>query len=456
MATGRGTVYKRCGCRDPRSKRQYGARCPQLRKRGHGAWYINLPITPTIEAPVGRLRRGGYHTRAEAQQALADVAAFDRRHPQQPVTLNQWFDHWEARIQNTLRPSSFRNYQRHLRKDLRPALGHQVLTELTPEIIRQAFDGIIRRQNRYGRPISASTVQRIVATLRPALTAAVRAGLIPENPAADLDLPRPKKVRPQVWTSALVQRWRRTGERPPVAVWTTPMTARFLQLTKHHRLQALFRLYVARGLRRSEALSLRWTDINFNRKYVSITSQLQGLDAEPLREVVPKTRASIRTVALDRDTLRALRAHRDRQAAEALEAGSCWDPTGLVFTRRSGSPLHPDNVSAEFRRLVFQHNLPPIRLHDLRHGAISLGLEANVDLKTVSDQAGHDSIVTTADIYQSVLPGAANQGAEAVADLLRKADRQLKYKTAHQVRRNEVRRNTRRAATQQRRTASSA
>lgn len=458
MAVGRGTVYKRCGCRNPRTKRQLGARCPQRNRRGHGAWYLNLPITPTLEAPVGRLRRGGYRTRIEAEQALTNLAAFDRRHPNQPLTLNQWFDHWETGIQNTLRPSTLRNYRRHLQKDLRPALGHHLLTELTPETVRQALGSIIRRQNRHGQPISASTVRRIVTTLRPSLAAAVRAGLIPENPAANLDLPRPKKVRPQVWTAALVRHWRRTGERPPVAVWTTPMAARFLQLTQDHRLHALFRIYVTRGVRRGEALAIRWPDINFTRKSLTIDSQLQRLPTEPLQEIEPKTRASARTIALDHDTLRALRVHRNLQAAEAVAAGRDWDPTGLVFTnpRRHGTPLNPDSVGAEFRRLVFQHDLPPIRLHDLRHGAISLGLDAGVELEVLSDQAGHDSIVTTADIYQSVLPVAANRGAEAVAHLLRKADRKIKYRAAHQARRNEVRRNNRRAAAEQRQSHSSA
>jgi len=72
-------------------------------------------------------------------------------------------------------------------------------------------------------------------------------------------------------------------------------------------------------------------------------------------------------------------------------------------------------------KLVVKHDLPPIRLHDLRHGAASLALQAGVDLKVVSDQLGHSSIVLTADTYVSVLPALAMNAAEATARLVAEA-----------------------------------
>jgi integrase len=92
-----------------------------------------------------------------------------------------------------------------------------------------------------------------------------------------------------------------------------------------------------------------------------------------------------------------------------------------VFTRPDGSPLHPDYVSPRFRILVARAGLPPIRLHDLRHGAATLAHTAGADLKTVQDQLGHASIGTTADLYTNVLPATQHQAAEATARLLRHA-----------------------------------
>jgi hypothetical protein len=84
-------------------------------------------------------------------------------------------------------------------------------------------------------------------------------------------------------------------------------------------------------------------------------------------------------------------------------AGQVWSDTGYVFTTTDGQPLHPDYLTRRFRRLVDASGLPPVRLHDLRHGAASLAHSAGADLKTIQEQLGHTSIVLTADTYTSVL-----------------------------------------------------
>jgi integrase len=69
--------------------------------------------------------------------------------------------------------------------------------------------------------------------------------------------------------------------------------------------------------------------------------------------------------------------------------------------------MAPDRLSHTFTKLAATARLPPIRLHDLRHGAATLALAAGADLGTVQDQLGHSSIVLTADTYISVLPEVA-------------------------------------------------
>jgi hypothetical protein len=89
-----------------------------------------------------------------------------------------------------------------------------------------------------------------------------------------------------------------------------------------------------------------------------------------------------------------------------------------VFTNTRGDPIKPDRLGELFHRLVRDADLPPIRLHDLRHGAASLSLAAGNDLKTVQTMLGHSSIVLTADTYTSVLPDLAHHAAEATARLI--------------------------------------
>ncbi len=113
-----------------------------------------------------------------------------------------------------------------------------------------------------------------------------------------------------------------------------------------------------------------------------------------------------------------LRAHKARQAAERLAWGPAWVESGLVFAREDGSALHPEFVTRHFEMLARHAGLPPIRLHDLRHGAATLALAGGADLKTVSEMLGHSSITITADTYASVLPEVARRAAEGAARLV--------------------------------------
>ncbi|MDH6112134.1 integrase [Kitasatospora sp. MAP12-15] len=324
-----------------------------------------------------------------------------------------------------LRPTTVRGYRKHVEQYLVPLLGQVSLRGLTYTDIQLAFARIAQKHLAADRgPLSASTVRRIQAMLRAALAAAVNAGLIDHNPARDLDPPREQRPQPQVWTDSLVEQWGRTGERPSVAVWTPLQTATFLHLIRDHRLHALYRLYATRGLRRGEALALRWSNIDFERRVLTIERQLQKLPGGKITDCEPKSRAGKRQIALDHDTIRSLRAQQHRQQADKAAAGDTWVESGYVFASPQGGPLAPDHVGHVFQQLVRTHGLPPVRLHDLRHGAASLALTAHVDLKVIQHQVGHASIVTTADTYVSVMPQTTHEGAEATARLLREAARE--------------------------------
>ncbi|WP_091667950.1 tyrosine-type recombinase/integrase [Amycolatopsis marina] len=100
-----------------------------------------------------------------------------------------------------------------------------------------------------------------------------------------------------------------------------------------------------------------------------------------------------------------------------------YEPVGYLFPGRQGELIRPDSVSHLFRRLNTESGLPPIRLHDRRHGAACLSLAAGNDLKTVQAMLGHSRILLTADTYTSVLPSLARQSAEATARLVLDAAR---------------------------------
>jgi integrase len=112
--------------------------------------------------------------------------------------------------------------------------------------------------------------------------------------------------------------------------------------------------------------------------------------------------------------LRHLYAAQRRRSADGV-------PTGFVFAKSRGIPFSPGYLTHTFRRLAARAGVPPIRLHDLRHGAAGLTLAAGGELKVVQAMLGHASIVLTADTYTSVLPCLAHQTAEATAALVMQA-----------------------------------
>jgi integrase-like protein len=128
-------------------------------------------------------------------------------------------------------------------------------------------------------------------------------------------------------------------------------------------------------------------------------------------------------VSLDNDTTDVFRAHRARQHRVRRALGKAWVDSGLVFTGTDGSPLHPATISTRFRELITDAGLPPVRLHDLRHGAATLTLATGADLKVVQDLLGHSSITITADTYAHVLPELARETAEAAARIVPRARR---------------------------------
>jgi integrase len=480
----KGSTYKRCGCRDPETGKKLGGVCPRLKRSNgtwnpnHGAWHYR------IELPVGEhdkrrpLRRGSFDSQTAAQleldqvrsllaipdgddvQGLRQIAdmiekvtkrdgalpddAEVRRRLQggqsfaERLTVAAWLDQWlinRRKIKSTTR----RGYDSHIRLYLKPYLGELWLDRLNVAHIQEMFDAIDERNDvvraarksddpearvsvKGLRIAGSATKQRIRATLRVALNAACRPpAKIVYNPAKYVELLSGKPPKALVWTAERVARWQRTGEVPSaVMVWTPEQTGSFLDSIVDDRLYALYHLIAMRGLRRGEGCGVHWTDLDADAKTLTVMWQIIQLGTE-IKMDTPKSDAGARVIALDSETIVALRQHRSRQREEQQRWGSAWQDTGLVFTAVDGGPLWPNHVSNHFHNLIERAGLPPIRLHDLRHGAATIALAAGVDMKVVQEMLGHAVYSFTADTYTSVLPQLAHEAAESAARLVPRA-----------------------------------
>jgi integrase len=362
------------------------------RQRG---WFPGLDLPRRLSRGRMRIRCGDdppQHGDPPPRYAAVAPDPPPAAHPgtgQKPVTVVAWVAAWLT-TKARLRDSTRRSYQGHLRCHLRPRLGRIPLADLDAAQLGQVFTAMLEAG------ITEATVRRVYCTLRSALNAAVREGLITDNPARYVQLPAGRRPHAVVWTRRRIRDWQRTGIRPPVAVWTTAQTRRFLKFIAGHRLYAAYQLTALHGLRRGEACGLRWADLDLDAGLAYISRQLQYV-AGKLTECPPKTASSSRVVTLAAVTIAALRAHRHAQQQDAQARGVALSE--YVFTGPDGGPLSPDYLTRCFGQLVCVAGLPPVRLHDLRHGAATQMLRAGTDLKTIADQLGHSSIVLTADTY---------------------------------------------------------
>lgn len=339
---------------------------------------------------------GGFKTKKEAEAHLASVlASLDKGTYVQPdrKTLEHYLVHqWLPSL--TVRATTKRSYEGHVRNYLIPHLGHLSLQKLSRTDLRLAFSRISTQGE---PPPSSTTVRRIHATLRGALNAALVDDLILRNPAVGLKLAAPSRAEMEIWDAEAV--------------------GGFLRATATDRLHPLYHLLALTGMRRGEAMGLRWADVDFEGSRVSIRQQViqngRSIDFGP-----PKTSRGKRSVALDVRSLEVLRAVRARQAAEKLAWGPAYDDLDLVFAKENGASERPDHVSAHFALLVEKHGLPPVRLHDLRHSHASVLLGSGVPAKAVSERLGHSSITLTLDTYSHVLPALEEEAAVRAANAI--------------------------------------
>ena len=379
-----------------------------------------------------------------------------------PPTVGEWLEEWLI-AKKKLRPGTVRGYTGHIRLYLKPHLGHIPIDRLRVTDVVAVFDHIeelndtIAEARPSGNPaaraavkgrrrVGPATCQRIRATLRSAVSTYMKQhpGALPANVASLVELPPGTRPKALVWTGERVRAWQKDFDaalaaaraaggrvspadiwisvpRPsPVMVWTPAQTMVFLDHARRHRLHALWRLITTRGLRRGEGCGLRRPDTDLQAALTTIRWQITQLGWDPVQGA-PKSDAGERTIALDANTVTDMAAWRQEHDKEKEAAGDAWADSGFEFTDELGNPLHPATVTDMFHLLAYLAGLPPIRLHDLRHGAATLLLAAGHDMKVVQETLGLSSITIAADTYTSVLPQLARKSAEDVAALIRPA-----------------------------------
>ena len=157
-------------------------------------------------------------------------------------------------------------------------------------------------------------------------------------------------------------------------------------------------------MREGELLGVKWADLDWLTRHMSVQRQLQRLSEQGLVFSEPKSASRRRVIVLGSATIEKLREHYQRQQWERLAAGDRWVENDLVFPTTIGTPSDWRNLVRNFKDLLRASNLPAIRFHDLRHTAATLMLQQGIHPKVVQERLGHSQISLTLDTYSHVLP----------------------------------------------------
>jgi integrase len=241
-----------------------------------------------------------------------------------------------------------------------------------------------------GGELSRRSIQILRMVLRAALADAVESGQLRRSPASRVGMPR------QIAKAA---------REPEADAWTEEEVQRFVAATADHRWAAPIQLCVHYGLRRSELLGLRWSDLDLRNGVVRIERGLTEVNG--VRHWTDaKTARSRRAIPIDPAMAAALAAHRRFQLEERLVASAKWNDHDLVVATKTGSPVSPTNFNRTLQRLVEAAGVPRLTSHGLRHTAATHMVRHADDIgeiRAAADLLGHspDMLMRT---YAHALP----------------------------------------------------
>lgn len=286
---------------------------------------------------------------------------------QTKITVKEHLESWvESHGKTNLRPSTYDRYLGLIKTHLVPNLGHVRLRQLSPALIDAMCEKL------YDKGLAQNTVRNAVRVLSVALEASRRYGLIDKNPAQDI-----------------ITKFGKQAKTPdPYTVNQLQKLMECVAGTDWEFIVVLGGMY---GLRISEILGLRCSNINLDEKYIKVVEQLPfnlAIDTTKVNEMAP-VKSKARLLPITDVTLPYFQRRLELLAQRKNAAGEGYFDNDIIVSKPNGAPLRRENVSKEFGRLIHRFGLPIIRFHDLRHSAATNMHQLTGDFYTVGEILGH-------------------------------------------------------------------
>lgn len=331
-------------------------------------------------------------------EALAKKKAYTDAMEKAPLslegfTLGEWCMAWVEEIKRDVSPQTYTSYKLTLRKHIaRAQIGQIVLSGLTPSIFRTYWQQLL------DTGLSARTVVYVHTLTKEALKQAVEDGAMINNPLGHVKRPR--------------------IERRPVSALNKDQIHKLLDTIDDEMYSRLVRVALGTGMRRGELQGLRWIDVDFKKKTVSVNQSVIRQDGHEVISPNLKTASSRRTITLDDKTMDVLR--QQKIYCEEMRLKNGWRTSSLVFPR-SGKlerPLTQNYVSKKFTIYCQRAGLSGFTFHSLRHTHATILVAAGVHFKIIQHRLGHSSFAVTMDTYSHVTPEMDQEAADAISIII--------------------------------------
>ena len=368
-----------------------------VRKREDGRWEGRIvvghkendePIFQYVLAPTQKELLAKLHQNIEI---FRDVELCEDSR----MTLAQWLDRWlDEYAAPRLRESTMSGYRIYAEQYINPRLGGKKMTSITTMDIQRMYtklkkEGRVHEHPEYGHQLSVNTVRRIHTMLHRAMADAVRAHIIPRNPADGVTLPKVNTTTKRVLTDKELDEFMETIKADPL--WYD-----------------FFYTELTTGLRRGEICGLMWSDFDERNGTLNVSRTLHRERDGRLVAGDTKTYAGTRKIVLPPSTAELLRARKEKS----------FSPWIFHDPLRPETPINPDSAYRRLKALLKQAGLPNIPFHNLRHVFATRALASGVDAKTLSGILGHTDASFTLNTYTHVTSDMQKQASVIVGSFM--------------------------------------
>lgn len=344
-----------------------------------------LGIDPLTEKERRTTRRG-FKTMKEAKQAernlLLDVEENGLPSNQSDGFRDPTFEElaslWLENYKTTVKPSTFENVRSKVEKMTEEHFKEMKLKKITVAYCQKIVIELSKSYVLYNHYLSV--INRIFKY-------AVLMDVLNSNPFDKVIKPKSRQTQ-------------RKGN-----FLTKEELKEFLKLAQNTTLSYFFplvHLMSYTGLRQGEALALKWSDIDFENKKITVNKTAARIKEKQTLQT-PKTKNSKRVISIDPATLSILKSWKKDQIKIYFKNGKHFEgDENFIFTNQRGEWVHIHNFIRYFKRFIADHKLKPITPHGLRHTHASLLFSAGVEPKNISDRLGHSTVQITLDLYTHI------------------------------------------------------